>query len=64
MLVQNPVGLLLAALLSGRGLRGSSTYRTLLFLPTMLSFVIVGFVWQLILSPLWGISECLLGVAG
>lgn len=64
MLVQNPVGLLLAALLSGRGLRGSSTYRTLLFLPTMLSFVIVGFVWQLILSPLWGISEGVLKAVG
>jgi raffinose/stachyose/melibiose transport system permease protein len=64
MLVQNPVGLLLAALLSGRGLRGSSTYRTLLFLPTMLSFVIVGFVWQLILSPLWGISEGIMKAVG
>jgi raffinose/stachyose/melibiose transport system permease protein len=57
MFVQNPLGLLLAALLNARQLRGRSTYRTLLFMPTMLSFVIVGFIWQLILSPLWGISE-------
>ena len=64
MLVQNPVGLLLAALLSARRLRGRTTYRTLLFMPTMLSFVIVGFIWNLILSPLWGISSGLMGALG
>ncbi|ABC33596.1 ABC-type sugar transport system, permease components [Hahella chejuensis KCTC 2396] len=57
MLLQNPIGLLLALLLSSPRLRLSGTYRTLLFMPTMLSVVIVGFVWQLLLSPLWGISE-------
>ncbi|MDX1521774.1 MAG: sugar ABC transporter permease [Anaerolineae bacterium] len=64
MLVQNPVGLFLAALLHTRGLRWSSTYRTLLFLPTMLSVVIIGFIWQLILSPLWGISAGILDAVG
>ncbi len=64
MLVQNPVGLLLAALLSARQLRWRNTYRTMLFMPTMLSFVIVGFIWQLILSPLWGISEGLMSLVG
>lgn len=57
MLVQNPIGLLLAALLSARGLWFSNTYRTLLFMPTMLSVVIIGFIWQLILSPLWGVAK-------
>ncbi|MCB1637263.1 MAG: sugar ABC transporter permease, partial [Thiothrix sp.] len=63
-LVQNPVGLLLAALLSLRNLRGVRTYRTLIFMPTLLSVVIIGFIWQLILSPLWGVSETLLGYIG
>ena len=53
-LVQNPIGLLLAALLSQATLRGRGFFRTTYFLPTMLSFVIVGFIWQLILSPIWG----------
>ena len=57
MVVQNPIGLLLAAMLSRRNLKGSNVYRTLLFMPTMLSVVIIGFIWQLILSPLWGIAE-------
>lgn len=60
MVVQNPIGLLLAAMLSRRTLKGSNIYRTLLFMPTMLSVVIIGFIWQLILSPLWGISESML----
>ena len=64
MLVQNPIGLLLAALLSRRTLRWTSTYRTLLFMPTMLSVVIIGFIWQLILSPLWGVSEGLMTFVG
>ncbi len=64
MLVQNPIGLLLAAMLSRRHLRWRGTYRTLLFAPTMLSVVIIGFIWQLILSPLWGIAEGFLGVVG
>ena len=33
-------------------------------MPTMLSVVIIGFVWQLILSPLWGVSETLLDYVG
>ena len=49
MAVQNPVGLLLAALLSLRNVRFAATYRTIFFLPTLLSVVIIGFVWQLIL---------------
>lgn len=57
MVLQNPIGLLLAVLLSSPKLRLSGTYRTLIFMPTMLSVVIIGFVWQLLLSPIWGISE-------
>jgi raffinose/stachyose/melibiose transport system permease protein len=63
-LVQNPVGLLLAALLSARRLRWRATYRTLLFTPTMLSVVIIGFIWQLILSPLWGIAGSVMDLVG
>ncbi len=64
MLVQNPIGLLLAALLSLPVLRFRSAYRTLIFMPTMLSVVVIGFSWQLILSPLWGIAKMLLQGVG
>lgn len=59
MIVQNSIGLLLAALLAS-GIRGSSIYRTVLFMPTVLSVVIIGFIWQLILNPLWGVAESML----
>lgn len=64
LLIQNPIGLLLATLLSLKSLKGAKTYRTLIFLPTLLSVVIIGFIWQLILSPLWGVGEKLMGFAG
>ncbi len=58
MLVQNPVGLLLATLLTSQLTRWRAVFRTALFLPTMLSFVLVGFIWgNIILSPLWGIAD-------
>jgi raffinose/stachyose/melibiose transport system permease protein len=64
MLVQNPIGLLLAALLSSRIVRGKAIYRALIFTPTVLSVVLVGFIWRMILSPLWGISGDFLDVIG
>jgi ABC-type sugar transport system permease subunit len=58
LLVEVPVALLLAALLtSGSVRRTGSAYRALLFIPATLSVVIVGFLWRLILNPLWGIVE-------
>ncbi|MHA6643919.1 carbohydrate ABC transporter permease [Mesorhizobium sp. A623] len=64
MLVQNPIGVVLAALLASPRLRFSAFYRTAIFVPTILSFVIVGFAWKLILSPLWGVAPNLLDLIG
>ena len=64
MVLQNPIGIALAALLSVPRLRGKAFYRTAFFLPTMLSFVIVGFTWKVILSPIWGVAPRLLGFVG
>lgn len=64
MLAQNPIGIALAALLSSPRLRGAAFYRTAIFIPTILSFVIVGFVWKLILSPVWGIAPSMLDALG
>ena len=64
MVLQNPIGIALAAMLSVPKLRGRTFYRTSFFLPTMLSFVIVGFTWKLILSPIWGVTPNLLNAVG
>ncbi len=63
-MLQNPIGIGLAALLALPRLRASAFYRTAIFLPTLLSFVIVGFGWKLILSPLWGVAPSLLTAVG
>lgn len=58
LIVEVPMGLLLAALLTSSALRRArGVYRTLLFIPATLSVVIVGFIWRLIINPLWGIVD-------
>ncbi|WP_319413123.1 sugar ABC transporter permease [uncultured Cohaesibacter sp.] len=64
MLVQNPIGIVLAAMLSHPRLRFAALYRSAIFIPTILSFVIVGFAWKLILSPIWGIAPSMLDAVG
>jgi raffinose/stachyose/melibiose transport system permease protein len=39
-------------------------FRTVLFAPTTLSYVIVGFTWSLLLNPLWGILHNPLSAMG
>jgi raffinose/stachyose/melibiose transport system permease protein len=64
MFVQNPIAMGLALLLTQRTLRGRAIYRALIFAPTVLSVVIIGFIWKLILSPLWGVTEGALEAVG
>lgn len=66
MFVQNPLALFLAALLSSRVISGRALgiYRSLIFTPSVLSVVLIGFIWRLILSPLWGIMDDFLAVFG
>jgi raffinose/stachyose/melibiose transport system permease protein len=64
MVVQNPIGIALAAVLSSAGTRFKGFFRSVFFLPTMLSVVVVGFIWQLILSPLWGVTSGILKGVG
>jgi raffinose/stachyose/melibiose transport system permease protein len=64
MVVQNPIGLILATLLTSRVVRFRALFRTLIFTPTILSFVLVGFIWQIILNPLWGIARDVLAIFG
>lgn len=64
MLVQNPIGLLLATLLTSNLTRFKAVFRTIFFMPTVLSFVLVGFIWSIIFNPLWGIAGDILTAVG
>lgn len=58
LIVQVPVALLLAALLTSESVRRlTGFYRTIFFIPTTLSVVIVGFIWRMIINPLWGLVD-------
>jgi raffinose/stachyose/melibiose transport system permease protein len=62
MIVQNGVALVLAALLAGRTW-GARVYRAIFFMPVVLSLVVVGFLWELFLNPVWGAVNKLLVLA-
>jgi len=64
MCVQNPIGILLAALLSSPRLMLRGFYHSAIILPSLLSLVVAGLVWKLILSPLWGVAPSLLELVG
>ncbi|MCC7117285.1 MAG: sugar ABC transporter permease [Anaerolineales bacterium] len=62
MTIQNSLGLLFANLLAS-DFKGRNFFRTLIFTPTTLSVLVVGFLWTLILNPNWGaVNQILTGV--
>jgi multiple sugar transport system permease protein len=58
--VATPFGLLLAYLLD-KEIRGSRIYQSIFFLPVVLSFAIIGFIWQLVYSPTQGLINNVFG---
>jgi raffinose/stachyose/melibiose transport system permease protein len=63
LVVQNGLALALAVALAAQP-RGFRFFRVVTFLPVILSLVIVGFLWQLFLNPLFGPVNRLLRSAG
>ncbi|WP_055494513.1 carbohydrate ABC transporter permease [Streptomyces sp. TP-A0356] len=59
-LIPTPLGLFLAVQLDKR-IRFSRVYQTAFFLPVVVSFAVVGFVWQLVYNPDTGLINSLIG---
>lgn len=53
MLVQNVLGITFAVMLTNRTMKGSRFYQTIIFLPVTLSILVTGYLWKLLLSPVW-----------
>ena len=53
MVVQNCIGIFFAVLLTNKTMRGSSFYQTIIFLPVTLAVLVTGFLWRLLLNPVW-----------
>jgi ABC-type sugar transport system permease subunit len=60
--VATPFGLLLAYQLD-KNIRGTRIYQSIFYLPVVLSFAIIGFIWQLVYSPTQGLINNVLGNA-
>ena len=52
MVVQNCLGLFFAVLLTNK-LKGSAFYQTIIFLPVTLAVLVTGYLWKLLLNPVW-----------
>lgn len=61
--IQLPIALMLALVLA-RGVKGEGFYRTVYFIPVMLSSVVIGLLWQRIYHPTLGLLNTLLETIG
>jgi raffinose/stachyose/melibiose transport system permease protein len=51
--VQNGLGIIFATLLTGKNLKGREFYQTVIFLPVTLAVLVTGYLWKLLLNPVW-----------
>jgi ABC-type sugar transport system permease subunit len=58
------LGLLLAVLLSHKNTRGRTVFRTIYFMPVMLSPVVVGIIWGWVYNPIFGMLNKILEFLG
>ena len=64
MIVQNGLGIFFANALTKRGMRFTGFYRTVIFIPVTFAVLVVGYLWKLMLNPMWSgkvLSELGLG---
>jgi len=61
--VQNIAGFFMAVLLT-RKFRGNTFFRRISFLPSTLSILVTGFLFKLLLNPIWGIFDKILAALG
>ena len=53
MILQNSLGILFAAILTNRTMRGRQLYQTLIFIPCTIAVLVTGYLFKLILNPIW-----------
>ncbi|MDR1866754.1 MAG: sugar ABC transporter permease [Treponema sp.] len=53
MIVQNCLGIWFATMLTTEKMRGHRFYQTIIFLPVTLAVLVTGYLWKLILNPVW-----------
>jgi raffinose/stachyose/melibiose transport system permease protein len=53
LVVQNGLGIFFAAMLTGKTMRAGKIYQTIIFIPVTLAILVTGYLWKLLLNPVW-----------
>ena len=53
MILQNALGILFAAILTNRTMCGRQIYQTLIFIPCTIAVLVTGYLFKLMLNPIW-----------
>jgi len=53
MVFQNFVGILFAVILTNRTMQKKTLYQTIIFIPTTFAVLVTGYLWKLLLNPVW-----------
>ncbi len=53
MFLQNVLGILFAAVLTNRTMRGRQFYQTVIFIPCTIAVLVTGYLFKLMLNPIW-----------
>ncbi|MDD4083439.1 MAG: sugar ABC transporter permease [Sphaerochaetaceae bacterium] len=53
MVMQNCLGILFAVILTNRTMKGRQFYQTIIFIPTTFAVLVTGYLWKLLLNPIW-----------
>jgi raffinose/stachyose/melibiose transport system permease protein len=53
MIFQNSVGILFAVILTTNKMKGRNIYQTIIFVPTTFAVLVTGYLWKLLLNPVW-----------
>jgi raffinose/stachyose/melibiose transport system permease protein len=51
--IQNGLGIVFATLLTGKNLKCQRFYQTVIFIPVTLAILVTGYLWKLLLNPVW-----------
>ena len=62
MILQNSLGILFAAILTNRTMRGRQFYQTLIFIPCTVAVLVTGYLFKMMMNPQW--SKAPLDAAG
>ena len=53
MILQNALGILFAAILTNRKMKGRQVYQTLIFIPCTIAVLVTGYLFKLMMNPTW-----------